>query len=212
MRTATTDVADFLLHQIEMEIVPGRHSGTIVEGFFSFSAMPPDGPRVEDRFRLRIAVPDSFPRKLPDVTELDLKIARTDENHVNHGGTLCLGSPLGLRLAMAGGTSLKDFSDRCIVPFLYATSLRLSGHRTFFFGELDHGATGLAQDYKALFGVATEKAVAQCVQLLILKKRIANKRLCPCGCGRRLGRCPLHVRLNNIRAMAPRSWLGSRTE
>lgn len=38
------------------------------------------------------------------------------------------------------------------------------------------------------------------------EKRIANKKLCPCGCRLRLGRCPLHHRLNIIRPAAPRSW------
>lgn len=206
MRAASTDLAGFLLHQVEMGIVPGRHAGIVIEGHFSFSAMPTSGPRVEDRFRLSLAVPDSFPRKLPEVTELDHKIARTDQNHVNPDGTLCLGSPLGLRVAMAGGHSLKDFSDRCLVPFLYAISLRGSGRRNFYFGELDHGPAGLAQDYKAIFGVETDSAAERCLRLLALKKRVANRRPCPCGCGRRLGRCRLHDRINGIRTMAPRSW------
>ena len=206
MRAASSDIADFLLHQIEMEIVPGRHSGTVIEGLFSFSAMPTDGPSVTDRFRLRITVPDGFPRTLPEVTELNHKIARTAENHVNPDGTLCLGSPLGLRVAMADGQSLSDFSDRCLVPFLYATSLRLSGQLGFYFGELDHGAVGVFQDYKRIFGVTTEAATLICTQMLSIKKRVANKRQCPCSCGRRLGKCPLHLRINSIRSLVPRSW------
>lgn len=208
MRAASTDVADFLHHQVEMAIVPGRNAGTVIEGFFSISAAPAGGPHVDDRFRLRITVPDDFPRTLPEVTELDQKIARTDENHVNPDGTLCLGSPLGLRVAFAGQHSLKEFSDRCVVPFLYATALRRAGRRDFYFGELDHGPRGLAQDYKALFGVATDAAAERCLHLLALRKRVANKKPCPCACGRRLGRCKLRNRINGIRTLAPRSWFG----
>lgn len=88
-----------------------------------------------------------------------------------------------------------------------ATSLRGSGRRDFYFGELDHGPIGLAQDYKPLFGVHTDEAARECVQLLGLRKRVANKRRCPCSCGRRLGKCELRVRINALRIMAPRSWL-----
>ena len=56
------------------------------------------------------------------------------------------------------------------------------------FGELDHGELGSLQDLASLLGMEMGPAIPYCV-LATMKRRRANKRPCPCGSGRRLGRC-----------------------
>jgi hypothetical protein len=76
----------------------------------------------------------------------------------------------------------------------------------FPFGELDHGKQGVIADYLNLFGLSTEEQIEQALSLLGVKKRLANKKPCPCGCGKRLGTCRFHHRINDFRKVAARSW------
>jgi hypothetical protein len=76
----------------------------------------------------------------------------------------------------------------------------------FVFGELAHGDQGIVDDYSAMLGLKERHQVTQAIHLLGLKKRLANKKPCPCGCGKRLGSCPFHHKLNEFRKMAPVSW------
>jgi hypothetical protein len=73
------------------------------------------------------------------------------------------------------------------------------------FGELGHGAKGLLAEFRQLLEAANNTQCIAFLRLLGMKKRIANKRPCPCGSNRRLGRCHAR-RLNRLRRDASRSW------
>ena len=105
--------------------------------------------------------------------------------------------------------SLTGFADKCLVPYLYAVSYKLMHGGDFVFGELDHGDQGIMDDYSGMLWLKERQQVTQAIQLLVLKKRIANKKPCPCGCGKRLGGCQFHHKLNEFRKMAPMSWFKS---
>lgn len=208
MTLTDNDVAEFLASYPRMAIKPCVGSGTIFEGYFDFKAATNGHPEIADSYHLRISVAAGFPVTVPEITELDDRIPNDPDDHRYQSGELCLGSLLRLLLELKHEPTLCGFTRRCIVPFLYATSLKSMGHG-YVFGELAHGRPGLLQDYKDLFDVAQDEAVFACFDLLGMKRRIANKRPCPCGCGRRLGKCPVHQRLNQFRSMAPRSRLAA---
>lgn len=172
---------------------------------------------VEDSYQLRIAV-DSSARSLPQVWETSGRVARIDPSHVNPAadgsrtGTLCLGSYLRLRMEAGSPLTLVGFAKKCLTPYLYAMSLREQGRPAFVFGELAHGVEGLLQDYEHIFDVRGLDRVIQVLRLAAKRRRVANKAPCPCGCGRRLGKCELHRRVNSIRRLVPRSFLASLTD
>ena len=56
--------------------------------------------------------------------------------------------------------SLLRFVERCLIPYLYGFSYFQRHQGKLPFGELAHGAEGIRQDYKDLFGVESgESAV-----------------------------------------------------
>lgn len=69
-----------------------------------------------------------------------------------------------------------------------------------------HGNEGIMEDYADLLRLDNQTKVLAAIHLLGIKKRIANKKICPCGCKRRLGACHFHNRLNKFRNMASPSW------
>lgn len=192
-----------------MSIRPSAGGTLRLAGQFAFVAEHPDHGRVSESFNLRIDIPAAFPRKLPIITETGGRIPRCGEFHVNGDGSLCLGSDLRLLEKLNRAPTLPGLAARCIVPYLYAISLKLKNGGPLVFGELAHGGKGMLQDYARLFSLPDAEKARKALALLAVRKRIANKHPCPCGCGLRLGRCPFHFRLLRFRRLTSRSWFRS---
>lgn len=200
------NLSQFLSDYPGMSTAPCSDAGVCLRGKFRFKANAPGYDAIDDSYRLEIVIPDKFPQAIPMVKEIDGKIPRNGEFHVNPDGTLCLGSPLRLLRIVHGAPNLTNFADKCLVPYLYAVSYKLMNGGDFVFGELAHGDQGIVEDYSVMLGLKKKHQVTQAIQLLGIKKRIANKMPCPCGCGKRLGVCLFHHKLNEFRKMAPVSW------
>lgn len=189
-----------------MSLAPSRNRETILKGLFEFSAQPvKSNVKISDFYRLQIIVPITFPKKIPKVIEIDQKIRRDGEHHVNYDNTLCLGSPLRTYLNLSQNPTLVGFANNCLIPYLYAISYKRD-YKKFPFGDLAHGESGVIADYLDLFGLENPEQVKKTLLLLGMKKRIANKKPCPCDCSKRLGSCSFHYRINVFRKLAPRSW------
>jgi hypothetical protein len=63
-------------------------------------------------------------------------------------------------LLLAEGMSLVGFAERCVVPYLYPYSY-LKTHGEAPFGDLEHGAEGIREDLRLLFGVDAKSLVSQ---------------------------------------------------
>lgn len=196
----------FLREYPGMAIRPSPDVALRLKGKFEFSAEHPVHGKVTDAFHLQIDVPASFPRELPEVTEIGERIPRLGSYHVNGDGTLCLGSHLRLLIKLNVAPTLGGFASNCLIPYLYAISLKLRNGGKLVFGELAHYGPGMLHDYAQLFALGSPEQAQYALSLLSLKKRIANKKGCPCGCGNRLGQCPVRYRLLPFRKLASRSW------
>lgn len=183
---------------------PSRVAGTLViAGELTFSASEPGRKRpVEDTFLVEIQVSRNFPNEPPLVRDAGGRVPRTF--HTNPDGTLCLGSPIAVRMRLAAQPDLVGFVETSVIPYLYAFVRKERGE-PLPFGELAHGDRGLLDDYRRLLGTRDDRTCVALLMLLGMKKRIANKQRCACGSGRRVGRCH-HRALNRLRPAAPRSW------
>jgi len=190
----------------DMSTAPCSEACVSLRGKFRFRIIESGGDVIDDFYKLDIMVPEKYPRALPKVVETGGKIPRDGHFHVNPDGSLCLGSPLRLLKIIHKFPNLSGFADKCLVPYLYAVSYKLRNGGRFLLGELPHGNQGIIEDYSCMFGLKEVFQIKKAVHLLCVKKRIANKKPCPCGCGKRLGVCPFHHTLNEFRKMAPVSW------
>jgi hypothetical protein len=204
VRVSSADLRDVLNAYPELALKPVRDARSALEGELRFSAERDGLPRLTTSFRVRIEFADD-PTSLPITTELEGRIPRTPDHHVNPDGSLCLGSPFRLRLALARDATLLAYIDRCLVPFLYAAEIREAQSGALVFGELAHGSAGLLSELEQAFGLRGKGPVLAVLSLLALRRRVANKRPCPCGCDRRLGSCRLHQRLVPIRRAVHRA-------
>lgn len=194
-----------------MRLVDCTDDQAILEGEFKVNAQQEGHSHIEETVFLRIEVNSNFPEVLPRVINPDQRLPRSIDNHVYSDGSFCLGSELVLKYKIRNSPTIGNFLEECVEPFLYSVFHFLQ-YKTFPYGDLAHGVNGLIADYEDFFGVRGSGAVLSALNLLTIRKRIANKRRCPCGCGLRVGRCRLHVRLNDLRKVASRSWCSQYVE
>ncbi|WP_172194789.1 hypothetical protein [Saccharibacillus qingshengii] len=125
---------------------------------------------------------------------------------MNPDGTLCLESPINLLGKLSAKPDLLQFAESCLIPYLYCVSHKLKNGGKFLFGELAHGPKGILDDYKQLWGLQSPEQVWMVLNAMKSHKREANKMLCPCGCGKRLGVCSYNRYLARLRKIAPRNY------
>lgn len=196
-------IAPALLRQInnlldrytDLAIVPSRDDCILLRGSLSFVAEHHTTQQLSESFDVEISVPRSFPSVLPSVREVAGRIP--ESFHRLADGALCLGSPLRLKAELAKAPNLTDFVERCVVPYLFGFSVS-KGVGELPFGELDHGLPGLLDDYELFLGTRNAEEIMGFLLLLGLRKRVANKRKCPCGSDLRFGRCH-SPKLNSLR-------------
>jgi hypothetical protein len=198
---------EFLNDQPFISIRPSNRNSLLLEGDFQFCAEHQGYPKISDTYHLQISIPKDFPRHVPTVREIDKKIPGEADFHVNRDGTLCLGSRIRLMARLQAEPTIQGFSKNCIVPYLYAMSLKLKHGHDFIFGELRHGVQGELDDYKDLLGLKCSDQVVPALLCLLKKRRLANKMPCPCGCQRRLGKCGFNVTVRSFRKILPKAWL-----
>ncbi len=172
------------------------------DGELAFRARMDGFDEIDDTYKLSGIIPYRFPEEEAQVFEVGGRIS--GDYHKFDNGILCLGSPIRRRKELAEQPTLTGLIERLVIPYLYNHSYQ-ERNGALPVGELDHGAPGLVEDYEKLFQLEGPQQCLEALQLLGMKKRIANKRACPCGSGRRLGRC--HNRqLNPFRRFAPRNY------
>ncbi|MCB9887061.1 MAG: hypothetical protein H6838_16335 [Planctomycetes bacterium] len=155
-------------------------------GQFDFTGTR-DSVAITDHYDVEIQVPATFPHDLPQAFERGGRIASTFHTNPDDG-SMCLGSPLRLAQRVAETPTLTGYADNCLVPYLYAHSY-LKLHGTLPWDDLPHGDAGILSDYGKMFRARNADEVIAFLALLSLRRRVANKRPCPCRSGRRLGAC-----------------------
>jgi hypothetical protein len=185
-----------------LSVVPDNGYGLLIAGTLAFRAEPKGHEIIADSYEVEIRVPGDFPHGAPIVKERGHRIPAGFHTYTD--GTLCLGSPVRLQLTLSRDPTLLGFLHNCLVPYLYGYSY-FERHGVLPFGELAHGKEGLWHDYAELFGVACRETILAMIQLASMQHRIANRQLCPCGSGARVGRCHNRM-LNGLRRRLGRLW------
>jgi hypothetical protein len=185
-----------------MSIEPTNTDCLTLTGWLDFHAQKPGRDVVSDSFELKIEVPLELSCQIPLVTPLGSRIPSTF--HRLEGGALCLGSPTRQLLILKEDPRLHSFIQRCVIPYLYAFVLH-ERNEPLPFGELAHGRRGILEDFVAIYGVKTEEVAKDLVRLTGRPRRKANHHKCPCGSGKRLGKCHNQI-VNKLRTSLGRLW------
>lgn len=183
----------------------GYGSELIIEGRYDFHVQQLGFKAIQDSYDLKIWFPQNYPKQIPAVMETKGRIPRTMDFHHFDNETFCLGSQIRLKELLLNTPNIADFAEKVLSPFLYAISYKIK-YGKYPYGELAHGEAGLIDDYEQLFKVTGKASVLSVLSSLGQRKRDANKQPCPCGCGKRLGKCDFRYSLDKWRSLDKRSW------
>lgn len=182
--------------------MPTITSDAVLAGTLQCRAVGKGGVELDETYSVEIRISRRFPDVVPVVFETGGRIPMSF--HRNPDESLCLGAPTALRLALSQSPTIGGFIDTVVMPYLYGHAY----HTRFGvmpYGELLHGRAGLEQHFRTYFRVPAATNIAALLVLVGLRRRVANKRPCPCGSGRRLGRCH-HSEVNRARKALGRAW------
>ena len=174
----------------------------MIKGEFRCYAAGPNNFVVDEIYNIDVRIPPGFPRRLPQVFETGGRIPQSF--HHLETGALCLGAPISLRLAIERSPTIGAFLDKVVTPYLYAHAY-YAKLGIMPFGELPHGAAGLEKEVLRFFRMPSRTRVLELLQIAGLRRREGNKKACPCGSGRRVGRCH-NARINVARRLLGRAW------
>src|SRR5690625_3495161 len=200
----TLELDEFINAHKRMRIVLIEKNMTVLQGHYKLNAELPGLAKIEDNFHLQIIVPSRFPKAIPRVYELDGKIPKESQYHVFERGNLCMGTPFRLKMILSKEPHLLAFSGKILTPYLYSFCYKKK-YGEYAYGELDHNAPGLIEDYKALFKVPDETGVLRALEALSKNPRVANKSPCPCCPHQKLSECEYRFFLNGFRSIIKRS-------
>jgi hypothetical protein len=194
--------AEFLERYPEFSRRPMAGGGVRYVGYFERTFTANDLPDIPEEFHLAIEVSPEHPRVVPRAFETAGRIPRS--YHKLAGNAFCLSSPLRLAIAVRGTPDLCAFFERFVIPYLYRYAhLQKFGAEPW--PDLPHAEAGLLKDYINLFGAPSPQHAIAFLERLGERKRVGNKRPCPCGSGRRVGRCH-HRQFEELRRVRPRGW------
>lgn len=207
-RLKAWDLDGLLMKYPGLRITPSASDALSMSGPLGFRALGPRGEVVEDEYNVQITVSPRFPAITPTVWETNGRIP--GDYHKLMGDGLCLGAPTALRIRLTMAPSLVIFVDEFVVPYL-AGYTHFVATGIMLYGELAHGDQGIREFLAELFHSKSATRSEEFVWLASQMKRRANKYRCPCGSGRRLGKCHNRI-INTHRRQMGRAWFASEYE
>lgn len=140
-----------------------------------------------DRYGIELELPSNYPHALPIAWETEGRIPREIDRHTFPNGSLCLGPPLALWLALDGDFSIERVIDVPVRNFLVGNSLVEEG-QPWPYDDYAHGAAGIIQHLSEVLG--TTDAMMLCKLLVdLMQGRVRGHWTCPCGSGLIIRKC-----------------------
>lgn len=184
----------------------------------------------QDKFEIRISSENPNSDYLPALREVGGRtqaiatargIRELKTLHRNSDDTACVCPVQAEREKCPLGYSLLHYVEQLVVPYLYGLCY-FEAHGIWSWPELSHGVLGLLEYYAAGGGMGTTEEVDEVLGRIRAdahskeyQKQLRNpsaKRACPCGSGKRFGRCHREawVGLNRMRQLLVKAGLEPR--
>ena len=144
--------------------------------------------KVIDSFRIRIAIPDSYPRQLPILYETEKRIPKIPNRHVNpKNGDACLYVPEEWK-AKRRDASFSTWLNVPVRNFFFG-QLYYEQHKRFPHGERAHYLSGMIEGYVDVLDVEPkEKKLHYWLRILAAKTSKGHWE-CPCGSRKIIRKC-----------------------
>jgi len=155
-----------------------------VRGKLKFSVQ--DGQiTIDDAFEMELLIPENYPSDPPVVFETGGRIP--EGFHKYSDKSLCLGTPLEIRMKFKENPTLLAFTREQIIPFLYSFCY-YEKYGRMPYGEHAHGGQGILESYKHIFHTNSDISTLGLLKILA-ENNYRGHHDCPCGSGKKLRNC-----------------------
>jgi hypothetical protein len=142
--------------------------------------------RVIDSFSIEIELFNDFPASLPVLRETAKRIPKIADRHFNIDETACLFVPEEREKYFPDGSSISNFIENCVRPFLVNQSL-FEEIGEWPLGQRSHGLAGVLEYYQEKFGKDSKHLID--FYIYLGKKEIKGHWPCYCGSGKKMRKC-----------------------
>lgn len=171
--------------------------------------------KIVDRFRVRIELPNNYPKIIPVVFEVGGRIPYAKERHINENdvpeygtkkGSACLFLPEEQFKYYPEGTSFIEFLNGPVNDFfLWQVEYELTGVPSV--KGMEHGAKGIVEYYAQEIGIKDLNTIVQFTDYL--SKDAKGHWDCFCGSGKKLRDCHYSILIESRRNIAKKIALRS---
>jgi hypothetical protein len=162
----------------------GEPNGILIKGILDFSGRGND-QLINDSFEIQILVPELFPDLPPSTKEVGGRIP--DTFHHYEDGSLCLGTPLHIRMTFLQSPTLLSYIQDLVIPYFFSFCYWKKFGRMPF-GELSHGRKGIMEYYREVFASSSDMVVINILKILA-EDNYRGHQYCPCGSGKIIRQC-----------------------
>jgi hypothetical protein len=140
---------------------------------------------IEDAFEIELLIPKKYPSDPPVAFETGGRIPGTFHKYSDK--SLCLGTPLEIRMKFKDNPTLLAFTREQVIPFLYSFCY-YERYGKFPYGEHAHGGQGILESYRCIFHIDSGIATLGLLKILA-EDNYRGHHDCPCGSGKKLRHC-----------------------
>lgn len=146
-----------------------------------------NGGQVLDSFQVSIRLPRGYPRDLPVTRETGGRIPWLSDRHIDHNGDACVLLPDERWRIFPVGKPFLHYLTGALHSF-FLSQLAFEAGMKWPFGEWGHGPNGIIEHYRELLKTKDLATIARYLDVL-RRPKLELLRECPCGSGKKIGRC-----------------------
>lgn len=156
----------------------------------------------DDKYHLKIDISE-FPNSFPKVIELDERIPRKANRHINKDNTLCFTTKVNEEILLKTIiTDLETFFEHILLPYLINNSY-YEINRKYKFGEYNHHPISSFYEtyddivrtytmYKNILGISNFVLISNILGQIAQGKKYRPNDICYCGSGKKIKKCDNH--------------------
>lgn len=159
----------------------------VVHGTYSLH-VPDTSRHIE--YGIVLVLPGDYPKRPPVMYCNDPKLPIGNiDRHIMSDGRACLAVHAEIGTRWPPGSTIIDFLDILVAPFLAWQAYHDEYQKPPPWGECSHGAQGIIEYYAELLSRSADSSVVGFMRLLARKNRPKGHEPCPCNSGERLRNC-----------------------
>jgi len=164
-----------------------KHECAVVHGVYSLQ-IPNSCRQIE--YEIVLVLPSNYPKASPRMFCNDTKLPIDNiDRHIMSDGRACLGVQADISMRWSPSSTIVDFLESFVAPFLAWQAYYDVYHKPPPWGERSHFAQGILESYAELLGRQADSSVVSFMSLLARKNRPKGHEPCPCNSGKRLRNC-----------------------